>query len=170
MKAVMREVLSSAQFWDSRSYFARYSWPVEFVVRALKDIGWAGFSVSDALTPLANMGQTLFEPPDVAGWDTGQSWFSTGAMLARMNYASALAFNQKFNLGIRATPYSQTPDTFLAYCLGELATAPLEASVKSDLANYLRATGAWTASKTQLDTKVAGLVHLIASLPEYQFV
>ena len=68
MKAVMRAVLTSPQFWD-RGYFARYSWPVEFVVRALKDIGWTGFSVNDALTPLSNMGQNLFEPPDVSGWD-----------------------------------------------------------------------------------------------------
>ena len=71
MKAVMREVLLSPEFWDRDAYFARYSWPVEFVVRALKDIGWTGFSVNDALTPLSNMGQTLYDPPDVAGWDLG---------------------------------------------------------------------------------------------------
>src|SRR5581483_4643549 len=88
MKAVMREVLLSPQFWDTRSYFARYSWPVEFVVRAIKDIGWTGFSVNDALTPLANMGQTLFDPPDVSGRGAGQPWVSTGAMLSRMNFAS----------------------------------------------------------------------------------
>ena len=98
MKAVMREVLLSPEFWDQSAYFARYSWPVEFVVRALKDIGWIGFSVNDALTPLSNMGQILYEPPDVAGWDAGQAWFSTGAMLARMNFASTLAANQRFNL------------------------------------------------------------------------
>src|SRR3954451_15414881 len=98
MKAVMREVLLSPEFWDESAYFARYSWPAEYVVRALKDVGWTGYSVTDALPPLSNMGQILFEPPDVSGWDTGQSWFSTGAMLARMNFASSLAGNQKFNL------------------------------------------------------------------------
>ena len=61
--------------------FARYSWPVEFVVRAIKETGWAGFSVDSALTPMLNMGQSLFEPPDVNGWELGQGWFSTGAML-----------------------------------------------------------------------------------------
>ena len=44
------------------------------------------------------MGQNLYDPPDVAGWDLGRSWFSTGSMLARMNFASSLAANQKFNL------------------------------------------------------------------------
>src|SRR5579864_457093 len=32
MRAVIREVLLSSQFWDPSSYWARYSWPVEFVV------------------------------------------------------------------------------------------------------------------------------------------
>ena len=47
--------------------------------------------------PLAAMGQVLFEPPDVTGWELGQGWFSTGAMLARMNFASRSAANQRFN-------------------------------------------------------------------------
>ena len=51
------------------TYFARYSWPVEFVVRAMKDIGWTGFSVGTRADAAVNMGQELFEPPDVAGWD-----------------------------------------------------------------------------------------------------
>ena len=94
MRAVMREVLLSPEFWDQSAYFARYSWPVEYVVRALKDVGWTGYSVNDALTPLSNMGQILFEPPDVAGWDLGPGWFSSGGMLARMNVAAQLATTQ----------------------------------------------------------------------------
>src|SRR3954468_7979156 len=43
MKAVMRGVLLSPEFWDESAYFARYSWPVEFVTRAFKDVGWTGF-------------------------------------------------------------------------------------------------------------------------------
>src|SRR3954469_18884415 len=131
MKAVMREVLLSPEFWDQSAYFARYSWPVEYVVRALKDIGWTGYSVNDALTPLSNMGQILFEPPDVSGWDAGQSWFSTGAMLARMNFASSLAANQKFNLAaaVKKANASVTPEALLSYFADALVTAPLDPSV-----------------------------------------
>ena len=55
------------------------------------------------------MGQQLFEPPDVAGWALGQSWFSTGAMLARMNFASTLAANQKFKLATAAAGATEQP-------------------------------------------------------------
>ena len=170
MKAVMQEVLSSSEFWDAEHYFTRYSWPVEFVVRALKDIGWTGFSVNDALTPLLNMGQNLFDPPDVAGWDLGASWFSTGSMLARMNFASQLAGNQKFNLANAAKPYARTPEELLSFVLESLKAAPFDRAVTNDLGDYLRATGAWTASTTQIQNKVTGLIHLVAGTAEYQFV
>jgi uncharacterized protein (DUF1800 family) len=172
MQTVMREVLLSPEFWDERAYFARYSWPAEYVVRALKDIGWTGFSVNDALTPLSNMGQILFEPPDVSGWDAGQTWFSTSAMLARMNFASSLAGNQKFNLAtaVKAANASKTPEALLAYVLEALPAAPLDSSVTAELSAYLHATGAWTGSDAQLQAKTPGVVHLVAGSPEYQLV
>jgi uncharacterized protein (DUF1800 family) len=172
MKTVMREVLNSPEFWDQTAYFTRYGWPVEFVIRALKDIGWTGFSVDSALTPMANMGQILFEPPDVSGWRLGQEWFSTSAMLARMNFASTLAANQKFNLatGVKTAGAGVTPEAMLAYFSDQLATAPMDPSVMTELSNYLHANGAWTGSDTQLQAKSSGLVHLMAGGPEYQLV
>ena len=98
MRVVVRTVLESLRFNDPAHRYARYSWPVEMVVRAVKEIGWAGFSVNSALSPLSNMGQQLFEPPDVAGWAVGRGWVSTGAMLERMNFAATLSSNQKFNI------------------------------------------------------------------------
>jgi uncharacterized protein (DUF1800 family) len=144
---------------------------VEYVVRSLKDIGWTGFSVNDALTPLANMGQILYEPPDVSGWDYGESWFSTSAMLARLNFAAQLAANQRFNLATAARTANVTgnPDALLSFITTQLASAPLGASVTGELGAYLRATGTWTGSDTQIQQKAAGLVHLVAGSPEYQF-
>ena len=60
----------SPQFRNPANFFQRYSWPVEFVVRAIKETGWTGLSVNTAITPLTNMGQQLYEPPDVNGWET----------------------------------------------------------------------------------------------------
>jgi uncharacterized protein (DUF1800 family) len=172
MKAVMRDVLLSPQFLDANAYWARYAWPIEFVVRALKEVGWTGFSVDTALTPLANMGQTLLDPPDVSGWDAGTTWFSTGAMLARMNFASTLSGNQKFNLATSCKNAGQgkTPDNLQSFFMDQIATAPLDSGVSSELSNYLRATGAWTGTDAQMQAKSSGLVHLLVGAPEYQFV
>ncbi len=172
MRTVMREVLLSPEFLDESAYFARYSWPLEFVVRAFKDVGWAGFSVNDALTPLSNMGQILYEPPDVSGWDAGQTWFATGAMLARMNFASSLAANQKFKLAtaVKDAGAGKTPEALLSYFGDQIVTAPQDSSVMAELNTYLRSTGAWTGADAQLQAKASGLVHLIVGSPEYQLV
>ena len=80
--------------------------------------------MNDALAPMANMGQQLFEPPDVAGWDLGTNWFSSGAMLTRMNFASQLATNQKFNLRDLARGARQSPEALLSLMLDRLTAAP----------------------------------------------
>jgi uncharacterized protein (DUF1800 family) len=171
LRAVVRGVLTSAEFIDPAYFFTRYSWPVEFVVRAIKEVGWRGFSVNDALTPLTNMSQQLFEPPDVNGWATGAEWFSTSGMLARMNFAAQLATNQRVSLRDAARPYGRTHQALLTYLLERLSPAPLEAGPYEELLGYARAgTPNWTGTDAELLTKTAGLTHLIVGSPQYQFV
>ena len=168
MKAVMQTVFLSDQFRSSA--FKRYSWPAEFVPRSLKEVGYLGFSVNDALTPMVIMGQQLFEPPDVNGWELGPGWFSTARTLARMNFAAQLATNQKFALRDLARPYKQTPDTLVTFVVGSLNVPDLPAGVYGALTDYVRAGGTWTGSEAQLLNKAGGLFHLLTGSGQYQFV
>ena len=170
MKPVVRAVLLSPQFMDSARHYQRYAWPIEFVVRSLKEVGRIGFSVDSAITPLLNMGQQLFEPPDVNGWDIGPGWFSTGGMLARMNFASALATNQRFELRNQAREHGSTPESLLDFVLGRLSLPEPAPEVRTALLDYVRAGGTWTGSETQLLNKTGGLFHLLTGSGEYQLV
>ena len=172
MRPIVATLLLSPQFIDARNRYARYSWPVEFVARAIKEVGAAGFSISDAnvLTPLLNMGQQLFEPPDVNGWELGPGWFSSGGMLARMNFAASLAANQKFNLQALVRGQVASPDDLVALMSNRLTPAPFASDSYNALIDYTRAGGAWTGSDAQLATKASGLAHLIVGSGEYQFV
>jgi uncharacterized protein (DUF1800 family) len=170
IEPMVRRLLLSAQFRDPSNYYKRYSWPVEFVVRAVKEVGWTGFSVNDALTPLVNMGQQLLEPPDVNGWDLGRGWFTTGAMLARMNFAAQLATNQKFNLRDAFRGQAATPDALLATALGRLSAPEYTAGSRSALLDYVNAGGAWTGTDAQLATKASGVAHLVMGSGEYQLI
>ena len=147
-------IFESPEFGDRNNIFTRFGWPVEFLVRAIKDIGWSGFILADALTPLSNMGQNLFDPPDVAGWDLGARGSRLAPMLARMNFASQLAGNQKFNLAAAARTSSSSPEVLLAFVLDALKTPALDATVTDSLLSHLRATGAWTGGTAQLQAKV----------------
>ena len=169
MRPVVRFILSSP--WlntQSRSY-TRYSWPAEYVVRAIRETGWSGFTVDAARTPMTNMGQTLFEPPDVAGWELGPGWFSSGAMLARMNFAATLAANQRFNLARDAASTRQKPEDVLAFFMNRMSPE-YDSATYQELIAYLRAGATWPATDGVLSAKAAGLARLIIGSSEYQFV
>ena len=167
MNAVLRALFSSEAFLAAE--YQRYSWPLEFVVRSIKETGWRGLSVDAAITPLVNMGQQLYEPPDVNGWALGPDWFSTSSMLARMNYAATLMGNQKFNLGEELTAYAQSPNSTVDYMLNRYNYAPISPDVYNALIEYARGGDAWTGNGAQLRDKSAGLARLIVASSEYQF-
>lgn len=172
IKAVLRLLFSSAQFRSQSNFFKRYASPIEYVTRAIKEVGWQGLSVNSAITPLVNMGQQLYEPPDVNGWPVGAEWFSTASMLSRMNFSATLAQNQRFNLARDAQPHRQTSDQVLQYMLTRFPTLEFDPTQRAAMADYLRAgSGAtWTGSDTQLQQKVPGLTRLLVGAGEYQFV
>jgi uncharacterized protein (DUF1800 family) len=170
MKPVIRAVLLSPHFTNADKLYKRYSWPVEFVVRSLKEVGHVGFSADSARAPLLSMGQALFEPPDVAGWDLGPAWFSTAGMLARMNFAATLAQNQRFSLRDLSRPHAESPESLVDFVLESLAMPRPVPHVYQAYVDYVRAGGAWTGSETQLLNKTGGLFHLMSGSGEYQLV
>ena len=170
IRATLRAVLASAEFNDENRAFQRYAWPVEFVVRSLREIGWAGFSANDALTPLTSMGQTLYEPPDVAGWDLGLAWFTTGGMLARLNFASQLALNQRVAIRDASRPWAGSANSLVDFCYDRLSLPPATLDNQVALVDYALAGGAWTGTDAQLLIKAPGMMHLLAGSAEYQLV
>ena len=168
IKAMLRQLFVSSAFRNPNNFFQRYSWPVEYVVRAIKETGWQGYSVNQAITPLTNMGQNLYEPPDVNGWELGPGWFSTSSMLQRMNFSATLAQNQRFNLARDAGPFRASSDQVLQYVLSRFQTMGFDGSAQAAMADYLR-TSPWTGNDAQLQQKVPGLARLIVGSGEYQF-
>ena len=126
--------------------------------------------MSSALTPLVNMGQQLFEPPDVGGWTLGASWFSTSAMLARMNFASSLIGRNRAGIAAAAAGKGPTPEALLSFYLDRVTPAPFESTAYEALLAYLRGSSQWTGSDAQLRVKAPGLLHLIVGSSEYQLV
>ncbi len=170
IESLVHFMLRSRQFQNPGNWHTRYSWPVEFVVRAVKEVGWAGFNVDTMRGPLTTMGQMLFEPPDVNGWELGPGWFTTGGMLARMNFAASLAANQRGNLVRELSGSTSSPESVLDFFLDRLTPAPLTQDVRNELLAYLEAGGAWTGSAAQVQAKAAGLARLIVGSGEYQVV
>jgi uncharacterized protein (DUF1800 family) len=168
IESLVHFMLRSRQFQNPGNWHTRYSWPVEFVVRSVKEIGWTRFSVDSMRGPLTAMGQTLFEPPDVNGWDLGPGWFTTGGTLARMNFASALMVSQRDNIVRELSGSGTSPESVLEFFFDRLSTAPFDQGTREELIAYLETGGAWTGSDAQLRVKAAGLARLIIGSGEYQ--
>jgi uncharacterized protein (DUF1800 family) len=167
---VVKYVLTSPWFTQTAVRYARYSWPAEFVVRAIKEVGWQDFSLDRARAPLANMGMQLFEPPNVGGWVLGANWFSTATFLARTNFAATLAASQRAHLTVAVETEGRTPQALLSAMLERLTPAPFDPAPQQAMLSYLVAGGAWTGSESQINTRAAGLVRLLVGSSEYQLV
>jgi uncharacterized protein (DUF1800 family) len=170
IKPVVRYILTSPWFNDPAVRFTRYSWPAEFIARSIKEVGWQNYQLDAARSPMAAMGQQLFEPPNVAGWPQGSNWFSTSTMLARTNFAASLAGNQKAFLAVSVASGASSPQALLAKMLDRVTPAPFDQAPQQALMGYLAAAGAWTGSGDQLNTRAAGLARLLIGSAEYQFV
>ena len=58
--------------------------PVELVVRATRRLDFK-VAPRDLARAAADMGQALFRPPSVKGWDGGEVWLNAGTWTARHN-------------------------------------------------------------------------------------
>jgi uncharacterized protein (DUF1800 family) len=169
IRAMLTRLFTSAEFLDPSVVNTRYSWPVEFVVRAIKETGWSGLSVDAAMNPLVNMGQQLYEPPDVNGWELGAGWFGTASMLSRMNFAATLMANQRFNLQQASASARNTPEALLESHLKRFTPMPLPDNTRTAMLDYLRQNASYPLSDANLANKASGLGRLIVGSAEYQF-
>jgi uncharacterized protein (DUF1800 family) len=167
---VIYRILTSPWFTDPANQFTRYSWPAEYVARAIKEVGWQNFSLDKARSPLASMGQLLYEPPNVGGWPIGPGWFSTATMLARMNFAATLASSQKDFLAVDLEADAASAQALMGAVLERVTPAPLDAAPRQALESYLVAGGPWTGAPSQVSTRAAGLARLLVGSSEYQLV
>jgi len=95
IRAVLASMMESADFWRAMNYHAKVKTPQDYIVSALRasgaDVQGAG-ALDAALTQL---GQPLFGHQTPDGYNMkAEAWNSTAALIARLNFAFALASNR----------------------------------------------------------------------------
>jgi uncharacterized protein (DUF1800 family) len=86
LKTLMRSVFLSPEFIDGASYRSLVKSPVEYMVSALRALQ-APQLAQIVVDSGQNMGQMLFDPPDVGGWPNNDAWISSNTVIARVNFA-----------------------------------------------------------------------------------
>lgn len=92
IREVVRAMFHSPAFLAPESVRGRLKSPAEFVTGAVRQLELAtdGRTLSGVMS---TMGQSLFDPPNVAGWVGDQrsaTWLNSGTWLARVNHINAL--------------------------------------------------------------------------------
>jgi uncharacterized protein (DUF1800 family) len=110
--ADLAERLFSADwFYDPANVGARIKSPVELVAGLRRALT---MQVDNALPLLGYqkaLGQTLFMPPNVAGWPGGRNWIDSSSLLLRLQLPSILFKNADFAVRLKDDENDITPQT-----------------------------------------------------------
>jgi uncharacterized protein (DUF1800 family) len=95
IRAVMKTMIYSPEFWSRDAYRAKIKTPYELVVSTARALG------TDVDTPMplvqwaGRIGEPLYQCQPPTGYsDKADTWVNTGALLNRLNYSLALAGNK----------------------------------------------------------------------------
>jgi uncharacterized protein (DUF1800 family) len=84
IEPTVRRILSSRLFFSETAYRQRIKSPVEFLIGAVVGLG-ASVPMQRLVSMMDGLGQDLFAPPNVKGWEGGKAWLNTATLLARDN-------------------------------------------------------------------------------------
>ena len=124
------------------------------------------------------MGQELFNPPNVKGWNGGKTWMNTMTLITRANFANTLTnqmsqhgqLTPRLHHGIAAYGTApggvQTPEQMVDAIWGLLLPGQSPSvATRSALVGYVSDGGS---QSVNFDAKAPGLTALVLSAPEYQ--
>jgi uncharacterized protein (DUF1800 family) len=111
---LIETMLRSNLFFSESCYRQRIKSPVEYTLGIVQ--GLEGMiSTTQLANALAELGQNLYHPPTVKGWQGGRVWINEAALIQRSNLAHALLqakgpFQGKLNVQSILKKYGHTTD------------------------------------------------------------
>jgi hypothetical protein len=172
-------VLASNLFFSAEAYRTRVKSPVDFALGIAR--GLEGRIGTTALAAaLEQLGQSVFNPPSVKGWDGGTAWLNGQTLLYRQNLALAFSSTEDARFGTRTDPaalarrHKKTTDAEqLAFFLDLFLQGDVPDESRQRLLDYQKKSKTkkvpvyWT-EQDAADQRVRSLCHLVLTLPEFQ--
>jgi hypothetical protein len=86
MRPLLKQIFLSRDFYSAPSYATQIKAPVHLVVSTYRKLGLKTVpTIPDFGRMTASLGQSLFDPPNVAGWAGGRTWITPSTLLQRGN-------------------------------------------------------------------------------------
>jgi uncharacterized protein (DUF1800 family) len=175
IRAVVRAIVLSPEFWAPAAYRAKVKTPLEFVAGALRALGAETDAGAPVLRTLLLMGQAPYSAQAPTGYaDRAEAWASPGGLLARLNFVQALAGGRlvgtTVDLGRFAAPAGGDPTTLADGLIDTLLAGEASAETRAVIQDALAHPAIRRATLDDPVTApdVAKVVALVLGAPEFQ--
>jgi len=157
LRAVMRVMLESRQFWSEGAYRAKLKSPLELVVSAVRALDADVRSAYWLAQHIGQLGEPLYRKQEPTGYtNASEGWLNTASLVGRWNFAQQLTANR--------IPGVQVEFTRLREALGAVPLQLGKELVSEDISEQTRAAIAAAVPDTQL----AQMAGLLLGSPEFQ--
>jgi uncharacterized protein (DUF1800 family) len=163
LKPVLRELFSSAWFYQPENRGTLIKSPLDFVLGSLRTLA-GPVKWHPVVTLLADLGQSVFEPPSVKGWEGGRLWITSSSVLHRMNFATGLILADTYGSlseDVRGLA-SLESKTMIEMLERWLLTNSLDDAVRQQLLAFS------SRIEGTAEQRLKSLLQLMLTLPEYQ--
>ncbi len=194
VKAVLREMFLSEAFYSRRAIGSQIKSPVQLVAGTYRKLGLAQSDYSSMVKASALMGQSLFQPPDVKGWDGGKTWINATRLFARQNLSGYVVegketlFSEGRSIGnprqgaipgvdivtaLDGKPFKNSAEV-VDHLLRCLFAVPVPEHKRRKLIEILDeggglpASSQWRRQRSLVNARLQTLLVLMMSMPEYQ--
>jgi len=172
----LKVLFKSEHFYDDAVVGHKIKSPVELLIGTIRTLNTPVRELGLLVDAMGMMGQALFNPPSVAGWDGGRSWINTSTLFVRQNVCNYLLTGKlPFEDGWTTQRLEYDPTVLEADLAGRspgsVVDRLMEVSLEADVAPSRR--GQFVEFLTQRKKGVTrdaliGLLLLITASPEYQ--
>ena len=175
IRPVVRSIFESDEFYGPRAVHALVKGPAELVATTVRSLGIdTNFAV--LTRRVTAMGQELFAPPNVAGWDGGATWINSATLLERINMANAVATGRGSRLRFEPTRLIDAdrdtpPREIIDFLVDLLLGGEVQAATGEAMIAHLRELAiprATTGRIAPFDEQLRSLVYLVLASPDYQ--
>jgi uncharacterized protein (DUF1800 family) len=93
---LMKRIFNSDWFYEARNIGHKVKSPVEYTAGLMRLLDMQFDNYSGILFIQRALGQTLFNPPNVAGWPGGQNWIDNATLMMRLSIAAFVLNSASF--------------------------------------------------------------------------
>lgn len=165
IRPVIQRMLGSKLFFSQHVAGRKIRSPVELGVGLLRTLEGQA-NLHQLARSLEELGQAVFYPPNVKGWDGGRTWLSTATLIGRANLVKRIAEgnDNRFaggTLDALATKHHlESPEECVDWLLEHLVAVAPPAEVRARLVE--------TARRAGRPQRLGDVLSVLATVPEFQ--